>query len=74
MQPNRLEQHWEAIKPQILKDWDILTQEDLEHSGPHFDRVLELIQTRYYPGRSRISVEGKIRDYLYNLLDALDYV
>ncbi|MBF0491680.1 MAG: hypothetical protein HQM15_02735 [Deltaproteobacteria bacterium] len=45
--PNRLETHWEEIKPLILKKWDRLTLSDFDSIDCEFDRLVEVIRQRY---------------------------
>lgn len=64
MQPNRLENVWSTVKPEILEHWDRLAEEDLEATEGQFDRIVEVIRKTYYRGRSHLSLEGEIRDWL----------
>ena len=69
--PNRLEVHWSQIRPRILKEWELLTEEDLERSDKEFDRLVELIRRRY-GGRVEIIQEAAIRDALNRILATLE--
>lgn len=69
--PNRLEDHWAQIRPQILQAWDLLTEEDLERSGPRVDQIVALIRRRY-GGRTEIIQEAAIRDALNRILASLE--
>lgn len=64
MQPNRLERVWEFVKPEILRRWDKLTDEDLELRKGKFDLIVEIIRKTHHEGRSHLSLEGGIRDWL----------
>lgn len=64
MQPNRLERVWEKVGPEILKQWPKLAKDDLETCEYQFDLIVETIRKKYYPGRSQITLEGEIRDWL----------
>lgn len=69
--PNRLEDHWPQAKERILKEWDLLTDSDLERSGRKFDKLVSLIRRRY-GGRVEIIQEAAIRDALNRLLSSLE--
>ena len=45
--PNRLESHWKALKPMILKKWDRLTEADLDYIDAEFDRLVDVVKQRY---------------------------
>ncbi len=45
--PNRLETHWQKIKPLILKKWDRLASSDFEFIDCEFDRLVDVIRERY---------------------------
>lgn len=72
MMPNRLQTHWETMKPKILSRWNRLAEADLEKVDGRFDRVVELVRARYKPGRSRITVEAKIYDWLLQELHDIE--
>lgn len=69
--PNRLEDHWQQIRPRILQEWDLLTEEDLDRVGMQFDRIVGLIRRRY-GGRTEIIQEAAIRDALNRILASLE--
>lgn len=64
MQPNRLEQVWNHVRPEILAKWGALNEEELEACDGQFDRVIEVVRKTCYLGRSHLSLEGEIRDWL----------
>ncbi|MDO8528160.1 MAG: hypothetical protein Q7T03_10820 [Deltaproteobacteria bacterium] len=64
MQPNRLEKVWKFVKPEILKRWDRLTGDDLQACDYQYDLIVEAIRRTYFSGRSHLSLEGDIRDWL----------
>ncbi len=64
MQPNRLERVWKFVKPEILNRWDKLTEDDLKICDYQYDLIVETIRKAYYPGRSHLSLEADIRDWL----------
>ncbi len=45
--PNRLQTHWQELKPLLLKEWPKLTDSDLEYTSGEFDRLVEVIKQRY---------------------------
>ena len=69
--PNRLEDHWTGIRPLLLKEWDLLTEEDLDRHGMRFDQLVSLIRRRY-GGRVEIIQEAAIRDTLNRILSSLE--
>lgn len=70
--PNRLQQNWPQMKPRILQKWEQLAEADLANVDGQFDRLIDTIRRRYKPGRSPISVEAKIYDWLLHELDCLE--
>lgn len=64
MQPNRLEKVWEFVKPEILKRWNKLTDDDLQACEGQYDPIVEAIRKIYFEGRSHITLEAEIRDWL----------
>lgn len=68
---NRLEDHWPHAKERILKEWDLLTDSDLERTGRQYDKIVSLIRRRY-GGRVEIIQEAAIRDALNRLLVPLE--
>ncbi|OGQ05720.1 MAG: hypothetical protein A2W61_06405 [Deltaproteobacteria bacterium RIFCSPLOWO2_01_44_7] len=69
MQPNRLERVWHFVKPEILQRWGKLTNGDLENCQYQYDLVVEAIRRTYFEGRSHLSLEGEIRDWLNKRID-----
>lgn len=69
MQPNRLERVWKCVRPEILKRWPRLSGEELEATEGQFDLLVEAIRRAYFPGRSPLSLEGEIRDWLNERMD-----
>lgn len=70
--PNRLQQNWALMQPRILQKWDFLVDGDLADVDGRFDRLIDLIRRRSKPGRSPITVEAKIYDWLLQELDVLE--
>jgi hypothetical protein len=70
--PNRLEKHWETMKPEILVRWDKLSPYDLVYVEGRFDRLVELIRHRYMPSRSPLSIEAEVRDWLVKKITELE--
>lgn len=64
MQPNRLERVWAPLQSEILRRWPKLAQDDLAPCRGQFDLIIEAIRKRYFPGRSLLTLEGEIRDWL----------
>lgn len=64
MQLNRLEKVWKYVQPEILEKWNRLNDEDLESCDGQFDLIVEAIRKNYFVGRSPLSLEAEIRDWL----------
>ena len=63
-QPNRLERVWPKVSKELLSKWSKLTLEELENCEYQYDRIVDLIHRTYYPGRSLLTMEGDIRDWI----------
>lgn len=63
-EPNRIERVWPQIKADLLAKWNQLTEEDLSACDFQYDLVVESIRRVYYPGRSQLTLEGDVRDWL----------
>lgn len=59
------------IRPLLLKEWDLLTEEDLDRNGMRYDQLVSLIRRRY-GGRVEIIQEAAIRDTLNRILFSLE--
>ena len=64
MQPNRLERVWKFLQPEILNRWNKLSEDDLTACQYQFDLIIEIIRKTYFPGRSHLTLEGEIRDWM----------
>ena len=62
--PNRLESHWKALRPMILKKWDRLTEADLDYIDAEFDRLVDVVKQRYDGPVKTISEEVNRYDAL----------
>lgn len=60
------------MKPLILERWDRLGDSDLACVEGRFDRLIEVIRAQYYRGRSTITIEGEIRDWLLGTLKHIE--
>ena len=69
--PNRLETHWEKIKPLILKKWNRLSNSDFDYIDCEFDRLVEVVQQRYNGPVYTVSEEN-VRYDLLKLLAELE--
>jgi hypothetical protein len=72
MQPNRLERCWPAMEAEILRRWEKLSQYDLRGVKGNFDGLVETIRRRYEPGRSKLSIEAEIRDWLVSRISKFE--
>lgn len=64
VQPNRLERVWKQVKPELMQRWEKLSGGDWDACEYKYDLIVEAIRKIYYPGRSHLSLEGEIRDWL----------
>ena len=69
--PNRMEDNWAALKPLLKKEWDQLSDADLQYIDKEFDRLVEVIRQRY-GGRAEIIQEASIRDRLNKIFKKLE--
>ena len=69
--PNRLQTHWEAMRPLLLEKWDRLTETDLDFVDGEFDRLVELVRQRY-DGPVVTVKEADIRQEVLNLLSLVE--
>ena len=72
MEPNRLQTHWDILKPKIMQAW-VLSADELANVDGNFDNLVHLIRQRHYIGRSKLGVEALIRDWLLAQLDTQDF-
>ena len=63
-QPNRLEKVWPQIRKDLLTKWDQIPAEAWDACHYQYDLVVELVRRNYYPGRSHLTYEADIRDWL----------
>ena len=68
---NRLEDHWDKIKPLLKQEWPRLNDADLDAIDRHYDLLVQVIRERH-GGRANIIQEAGIRDRLNQLLATLD--
>lgn len=59
------------MQPKILERWR-LTTADVASVAGSFDRLIDVIRARYKPARSPITIEAKIRDWLYAELNNIE--
>jgi len=69
--PNRMEDHWDKLKPLLQKEWDLLNDADLQFIDKRFDFLVDLIRQRY-GGRANIIQEASIRDRVNQMLQDLE--
>ena len=72
MLANRLERRWEAIKPQVLANWDGLSPYDLTDVEGRFDRLVEVVRKKCMPQKSHLSIEAEVRDWLIKRIKELE--
>ena len=66
--PNRLENVWEPLADSILHKWDKVKRSDLEECKYRFDSVVETIRKAYALGRSHITIEAEIKDWMIDTI------
>ena len=69
--PNRLDTHWNEIRPLLLKKWPLLNEADLDFIDGEFDRLVELVRQRYDDPVITVK-EANIRQEVLNLLAELE--
>jgi hypothetical protein len=69
--PNRMEDHWQQLKPLLQQEWSQLSDADLQYINKEFDRLVEVIRQRY-GGRTEIMQEAAIRDRLNEIFKKLE--
>ena len=69
--PNRMEDHWQELKPLLKQEWPQLSDADLSYIDKEFDRLVEVIR-RLYGGRVEIVQEAAIRDRLNQILSRVE--
>jgi hypothetical protein len=69
--PNRLETHWEEIKPLLLKKWDRLTESDLNDIDCEFDRLVQVVKQRYDEPVQTVK-EAHIRQTVLDMLQQIE--
>ena len=63
-QPNRIERVWPQVKADLLAKWNQLTPDDLEKCRYQYDLIVESVRRAYYSGRSQLTLEGDVRDWI----------
>ncbi len=69
--PNRLQLHWNEIKPLLLKRWPLLTESDLKYIDCEFDRLVEIVRQRY-DGPVVTVKEADIRQEVLEMLKKME--
>jgi hypothetical protein len=69
--PNRLETHWEEIKPLLRQKWDRLTESDLDFIDCEFDRLVQVVKQRYDEPVQTVK-EAHIRQAVLEMLNQLE--
>lgn len=59
-----MERVWKFLRPEILRRWDQLTESDLAGCEYQFGLLVEAIRKSHHAGRSPLTFEGEIRDWL----------
>ncbi|MCP5468148.1 MAG: hypothetical protein H7A32_02635 [Deltaproteobacteria bacterium] len=68
---NRMEENWLQLAPLIQKEWNRLSQADLDYIDTEYDRLVEIVRQRY-GGRKEIIQEAAIRTRLNSLLASIE--
>ena len=69
--PNRLETHWEEIKPLLLQKWDRLNESDLNFIDAEFDRLVQVVKQRYDEPVQTVK-EAHIRQAVLDMISELE--
>lgn len=69
--PNRLQSHWNQMKPLILERWPSLTEADLKDVDCEFDRLVTLIKERYDEPILTVK-EAHIREEVLQMLKTIE--
>ncbi len=71
--PNRMQKHWDAVKPYLKREWPRLTDVDLEQIDGEYDRLIGKVHELYRTG-DEIQIEAGIKGKLQRFLNGLDGV
>lgn len=70
MTTNRMQSHWEAVKPFLKTEWPKLTDVDFEEIDGEYDRLIHKVRELYH-GNEEImqeaAIKGKIQRFLNDL-------
>lgn len=66
--PNRMQLHWEAVKPFIKREWPRISETAIENMDGNFDRFLEYLKESYnhFP-LEEARARNKIQDFINKL-------
>ena len=69
MEWKQMEQKWDEMKPQVHKQWNKLSEEDLKAIGGNKDRLVGKIREKY--GLSAQDAEKQVEQFKGSLLKGL---
>lgn len=69
--PNRMQEHWDAVKPYLKREWPRLTDVDLEQIDGEYDRLIRKVRELYRTG-AEIQIEAGIKGKLQRYLNELE--
>jgi uncharacterized protein YjbJ (UPF0337 family) len=69
--PNRMQKHWDAVKPYLKREWPRLTDVDLEQIDGEYDRLIGKVRELYRTG-DEIQIEAGIKGRLQRFLNDLE--
>jgi uncharacterized protein YjbJ (UPF0337 family) len=69
--PNRMQKHWEVVKPYLKREWPRLTDVDLEEIDGEYDRLIHKVK-ELYGGGEEIQQEAAIKGRLQRFLNDLE--
>lgn len=72
MMQSRLARGWGEISAEARARWPKLSAGDLAQIGGDPTRLVQAVARRYHPGRSRITLEAGILDWLYSALAEIE--
>jgi uncharacterized protein YjbJ (UPF0337 family) len=69
--PNRMQRHWDIVKPYLKREWPKLTDVDLEQIDGEYDRLIGKVRELYRTG-DEIQIEAGIKGRLQRFLNDLE--
>ncbi len=71
--PNRMQEHWETVRPFLQREWPRLTEADLDEVAGQYDRLIHKIK-RLYHGGEEIMLEAAIKSKLQRFFNQVEKI